>query len=419
MTSPKRWIGNVFLSLAVLLVGAGATLTIFRTEPKATRVGATKETAMLVEVVRAQRDTFAPVITAMGTVTPAEDLILRPRVNGVVVKRSEMFTPGGFVKKGHTLLRIEPADYQNVLAEKMSELERAIADLNIEMGRQKVAEKEYALLSEPLAEKNRTLVLREPQLKAAKAKVEAARTAVAQAELDLKRTRIKVPFDAHILSRNVNVGSQVSPGDDLGRLVGVDTYWVETTVPVSKLRWLTFPKGPDEIGSRVRIRHDAAWPEGVYRQGRLYKLLGSLEAETRMARVLVSVEDPLGYRSNATDEVSTLMIGAYVNVEIQAKPIKDVFRIRRDYVRKGDTVWLKKDGRLEIRPVRIAFRDDRFAYIQKGLKESDEVVTTNLSTVVAGAKLRVAHSSSKSGPRLETRRDAGAPTGEPAGEEKH
>jgi len=34
------------------------------------------------------------------------------------------------------------------------------------------------------------------------------------------------PFDAQILNRSVNVGSQVAPGDELGRLVGVEEYWI-------------------------------------------------------------------------------------------------------------------------------------------------------------------------------------------------
>jgi RND family efflux transporter MFP subunit len=238
----------------------------------------------------------------------------------------------------------------------------------------------------------RELILRQPQLRAARARVESARAAVEQAELDLERTTVTAPFDAHILSRNVNLGSQVSPDEPLGRLVGLNTYWVETEVPLSRLQRLTFPRGPNETGSEVRIRNATAWPEGVYRTGYLYRLIGELEGRTRMARVLVAVDDPMGYRTDAAD-LPALMIGAYVEARIVSRPLSDVVRLSRDYVREGDTVWVMEDDKLSIREVKIAFQNQEYAFIRDGLDASDRVVTSNLATVVDGAALRVAEAS--------------------------
>jgi hypothetical protein len=39
--------------------------------------------------------------------------------------------------------------------------------------------------------------------------------------------------------------------------------------------------------------------------------------------------------------------------------------------------------------VEIIFRDNQYAYIQEGLAEGEKVVTTNLSTIVDGAPLRL------------------------------
>ena len=41
--------------------------------------------------------------------------------------------------------------------------------------------------------------------------------AVSRAELGLERSTIRAPFDAHIITRNANVGSQLAPGTELGR----------------------------------------------------------------------------------------------------------------------------------------------------------------------------------------------------------
>ena len=372
----------------ILLVGVCLTALTFFTEPTATRVAATRETAMLVEVAEVHRGDYRPTIVAMGTVEPAQDITLSPRVGGEIVSRSPAFTPGGFVDKGEALLQIDPADYQNTLQQRNSELRQAVSDLNVEMGRQNVALKDYQLLDEALSAELESLVLRKPQLNAARAKVEAARAAVDQAKLDLERTTIKAPFHAHILSRNVAVGSQVSPGDNLGRLVGLDSYWVVTTVPLSKLPWLSFPQADGETGSEVRIRNRIAWPEGTYRIGYLHRLVGALEDRTRMARVFVSVPDPLSYRAESSD-LPPLMIGAFVETRIGAEPITDVIRLVRDHVRADDTVWVMEDGKLSIRTVEIAFRDADYAYVTDGLRDNDRVVTTNLATVVEGAPLRV------------------------------
>lgn len=373
---------------AILLVGTCLTVLTFSTEPTATRVTATRETAMLVEVIEVQRGDYRPTIVAMGTVEPAQDVTLSPRVGGEIVSRSPAFTPGGFVNKGAVLLQIDPADYENALRQRQSEFYQIVSDLDVEMGRQHVAQQDYQLLDEDLSTEFESLVLRAPQLNAAKAKVDAARAAVDQAELELARTGIKAPFDAHILSRNANVGSQVSPGDNLGRLVGLESYWIVTTVPLAKLPWLSFPRDHGETGSLVRIRNRVAWPEGVYRTGYLHRLVGALEDRTRMARVFVSVPDPLCYRTESS-ELPPLMIGAFVETSIEAEPITDVMRIDRNYVRADDTVWVMENEQLSIRRVEIAFRDADHVYITDGLRDNERIVTSNLATVIDGAPLRV------------------------------
>lgn len=299
------------------------------------------------------------------------------------------------MQEGTTLLQIDPSDYKNALQQRKSELRQAEADLKLEMGRQNVARQDYQLLEDSLSRENRALVLREPQLNAARSQVESARAAVDQAELNLRRTSIRAPFDAHIVSRSVNVGSQVAPGDELGRLVGFDEYWVEATVPVSKLPWLRFPNGNGR-GSTVHIVNRTAWDDGVSREGYLYRLVGALEDETRMARVLISVPDPHGRAEDTTGP--RLILGSYVEVLMDGKVLNDVVRLNRDYVRDDETVWVMADRTLEIRDVDVAVRDAKYAYIRSGLEDGDRVVTTNLSTVSDGAPLRLRGSESESLP---------------------
>ncbi|WP_455168636.1 efflux RND transporter periplasmic adaptor subunit [Aegicerativicinus sediminis] len=384
----------LFICLGILIGGFIIAAIIFSTEPEAKQESATKKSAMLVETVSAEYGTFIPKISGTGTVRPVEDVILSPLVAGQVIRRDPSFSPGGFVVKGEVLLQLDPSDYRNTLELRKSELLQAKTDRHVEMGRQKVAEQDLALVNgDTLSPEEQSLVLRKPQLQAVDATISAAEASVSQAQLNLQRTTIKAPFDAHILTQNVTVGSQVSPGDNLGRLVGTDIYWVELNLPVTQLRWLHFPNNPKDLGSKVKIRSRGSWDEGAFRIGELYRQVGALDNQTRMARVLVKVEDPMGRHSDSL-KAPHLMIGSFVEAEIEAQPISDVIRIHRDYVRTNQTVWVMADGKLNIRKVKILLTDSRYAYISNGLKEEEKVVITNISTVTEGIGLRTENSKS-------------------------
>lgn len=379
--------GTLIICALVLLAGAGITVLIFSTEPSAQRETATRKTAMLVETVEVRRGTFRPAIVETGTVTPARDVRLSPQVDGVLVEVHPDFEPGGFIAKGETIARIEPADYENMLQMRKSELMQAETDLKLEMGRQEIAKRDYQLFDDQLPEGDTSLVLRQPQLAAAKVRVDAARAAVDQAELNLRRTRIASPFDARILTRDANLGSQVASGTALARIVGIDRYWVMATVALGKVPFLEFPS-KEERGAAVHLRNRTSWPAGTTRTGNLLRLVGSLEPQTRLARVIIEVPDPLN-RENTDSETPPLLVGEYLEVRIEGKPIDNVVRLDRDYLRKNDTAWVMDEAsKLRIRELDIVFKDAAHAYVRSGLEDGDRVVTTNLATVTSGAGLR-------------------------------
>lgn len=384
---PAKLRATLGICALLALAAAGALWLIFTTEPEVQRETAVRQTAMLVEVVQPEAGGFRPEILTLGTVRPAREVVLRPRVGGEIVALSPAFVPGGFVRAGEVLIRIDEADYQNALAQRESELEQAIAELEIEHGRQDIAARDYRQLQRELDPDKKALVLRKPQLRGAEARVQSARTAVERARLDLERAAVTAPFDAQVLNREVNIGSQVAPGDALARLVGLETYWVETTVPPDKLRWLAFPENGG-AGSPVTIRHRTAWPEGTTREGRLFQLVGELEGETRLARVLVAVDDPLA-RSPGSAGAPGLLLGSFVECRIHGREIADAVRLSREYLRQGDTVWVMNDDHLAIRAVDVVFRDAEFAYVSNGLSVEDRVVTTSLATVREGVRLRL------------------------------
>lgn len=383
-------IKNSFFTLLVIGgIAATAAFLIFlinSSEPQAQRESATKKTSMLVDVQEVRRGNYNPRIGGLGTVEAAKDITLSPRVGGRVVEISDNFIPGGFIQEGEVLLRIDTADYENTVAQMESALARAQSELNVELGRQGVAKKEYKLLNQSLRGENKSLVLREPQLAAVQANIKSAKAMLNQARLELERTSIVAPFDAHILSRNVNIGSEIDSDMELARLVGVHEYWVIVSIPVARLERIAFPENGDQ-GAKVIIRNRTAWAENETREGHVIRLIGALDGQTRLARVLVSVQDPLALQTKKSEP--RMLVGAIVQAEITGRGLENVFRINRDFLREGDRLWLKRDGTLTIADATVVFKDKDFAYISEGMKDGDMLVTSNLSTVAKGVGLRI------------------------------
>ena len=382
------------IALALLAGGVYAAWWFSATEGSAQRgsSGATEESSRLVEVIAVERGDHAVRIRAMGTVEPAREAVIRPRVTGVIVDQNERFVPGAFLEAGAFMVQVERTDYEQTIRERRSDLTQAEADLRIELGDQAVAREELELLELDIPEINREMILRIPQVNRAEAAVEAARAALERAELDLERTRITAPFGGHIVERSASVGDTVSPGDALATFVGSERYWIEVSAPVSSLRWIDVPRKPGDAASAATVRYSRAWGPGASRTGRLTQLVGRLEEGSRLARLLVEVRDPLSRDvQNAGGSAPELILGAFVSVEIEGRTINDAVRLDRDLVREGDVVWVMgEDDRLDVRPVTIAFRGRDDAYVTAGLLGGERVVRTNLTTPVDGMLLRLA-----------------------------
>jgi multidrug efflux pump subunit AcrA (membrane-fusion protein) len=79
----------------------------------------------------------------------------------------------------------------------------------------------------------------------------------------------------------------------------------------------------------------------------------------------------------------------FVNVEIKGKQLNNIIRVPRYAVHNGDTVWLARDGKLHVQPVKIARHDKGFTYISSGVSDGDVVIISTLDVVIDKMKIRV------------------------------
>src|SRR5690606_21266988 len=145
-----------------------------------------------------------------------------------------------------------------------------------------------------------------------------------------------------------------------------------------------FPSSDDDdLGATARVHHRGVWPKGATREGVVRRLIGEVDSNTRFARVIVSLQNPIG-----SDDGPPLILGTLVQVEIEAIPLVDVVKLDRAYLRQGDTVWVMSGDELRIRKVEVTFSDSLHAYLRSGLEAGDKVITTSLATVADGLSIR-------------------------------
>lgn len=391
-SSAGRWVlvllCNLILPPAVIIGGIMAFQHLMATGPTAERKRPARR-ALLVEVESVQRLPASAVVEAMGTVLPAREVALRPRVSGEVVEFDERLIPGARFVENEILVRIDATDYELAVARRESELAKVRADLALEMGNQRIALRELELLGDGVSAEDRALLLREPQLKIIEAAMQAAEVALEEAGNDVLRTVIRAPFNCMVRARHVDLGAQVSPSTTLVDLIGTDEYWVEISLPVSQLRHLGLSTVGGEKSVVARVYDEAAWGPGVFRTARVAGLIGSLETAGRMARLLLAVPDPLAL--DAKSGKPMMHLGSFVKTEIEGGAIGDVVEIASELLRDGDRVWLlDADQRLEVREVTVVYRRRGRAFVSEGLEDGERIITTDLAAPVAGMPLRLA-----------------------------
>jgi len=382
------------LPLVVLAAASAGALWFYRTAPKARR-GKASRTSALVEIQTVTPGTHRAIVRAMGTVVATQEVSLQPQVSGMIVRLSPDFTPGGRVSADEVVAAIDPTEYQAVLDRAEAELagnQAELASAAWELARLERLEKISAV-------NDKELDVAQTAKLAADAAVAAARASVTLARLDVERTTIRAPFNGVIVAKNVDLGAQVTSQTQLAALIGTDEYWVEVAVPVDRLSWIAIPIKTGQQGSpAVVYQGDDAHPETRW-EGRVHRLRKDLEPLGRMARLLVTVSDPLGLKSSSPKTVP-LLVGSYVHVAIEGRELQGVVAIPRSALRDGQRVWLMSEGsELVIRDVDIAWRDRDSVLVRTGLAAGDRLVTSDIATPVPGLPLREQDSQGRPVPR--------------------
>jgi len=404
----------VLLPVAIVLVGvvAFALLQIMGTPP--TRVEQ-PYAGPLVESVPAPPQSLQITVQGQGTVRPTTQIDLVPQVSGVIVWKSPQLEAGGQFARGQLLARIDPEDYELAVAGADAQVVRAEYLLELARGEAEAARQEWEAqgadaVGSEAGKMPDPLVLRIPQVRVAEAELKAARARLSEAGLRLERTGLRAPFDGRVRSTELDVGQFVSPGRAVARLYSIEYAEIAVPVPDEDLTWLVLPSpsaSPATAAAEPQVRGPAGEdardpgtmrvaPAAVVRgryagrqhewPGRVVRLEGELDPRSRMAHVVIEVEDPYGSSPDAP-----LMVGMFVEVEIAGRQVDGVRSMPGSALRPGSTIWVAgPDGVLLVRPVEVLRSDGEDLLMRAEVAADERIITSRIRAVTDGMKVRLA-----------------------------
>ncbi len=395
----RRLFFTLLLPFALVASGAGVAAALVNSAPQLESTPA-RASPPLVEVVAARPQTVPARVEGTGVVKPARELTVVPEVGGKILGHAPGLVPGGRVRAGELLVRVDPRQYDMAIAQEDSRVESARSDLAVERGRATVAEREWELLSKELGKdpgaepgdraepdgSGRALALREPQIKALRSGLRSAENGLARAKLDRRRTRVHAPFNAAVLRESVELGQVVQAGSQLATLIGTDVFWVQVALPLERLALITLPEdAADGLGSPAVVAQVLADGSRLEREGRVARLISELDNTTRTAQVMIEIRDPL----DPPDGGLPLLPGAFVEVTLRGPTLAGVFAIPREAIVGERDVWVV-DGeqRLRRRSLKIAWRDREFVYATSGLEPGARVLASELPYPIDGMEVR-------------------------------
>ena len=316
-------------------------------------------------------------VSAQGTVRPKREIALATQVSGQVVTVSDIFVDGGFFKQGDLLLQLDPRDYEIEVIRAKSRVAEAEQLLATEHGRVFQAKREWRDLGNKAGN---DLFLREPQLKAAEAAVNAAKADLDQAKINLERTGIRAPFEGRIRQIQVNLGQYLSVGMNIAQIFAIDSVEIRLPLTTSQSALLDLPLTPDhDVKLPVLLSTKASGGQHLW-QGNISRTDASIDPLSRVIYGIVDVEKPF-------ESDPPLMVGSFVNADILGRVFEDIVTIpRMSLYEKENVLVVDADQRLKIQPVSVLQYLGENALV-RGIHSGDIILVARPSYVVSGMKI--------------------------------
>lgn len=365
------------LPLVILLISAGAYWGALQLKKPPVEKEVVDNTPLVtVQVIEASSIDFA--VGSYGVVKSQFETDLVAQVSGEIRYLSKKFVRGGFVKKGEILAKIDANDYQAALIDAQANIASAEAALVLEIANANVAKEQWRKIK---GSKPTSLSLREPQVAQEKARLLSSQAGLKRAKRNVERTIIRAPYDALIHTRLISLGSYASIGTALGQVLSTDIAELRLPVADSEMQYLM------NSGDNAKVILDATI-SGVKQtwSGVVVRNEGVIDARSHMNYLVVQVKDPYQLKSKHAEK---LRFGTYVTARISGKKIDNVSVINRHLITNSQVAIVNKQGLLHFKAINIARILDGKAYINAGLSDGMQVITSALDYPIEGMPLLI------------------------------
>ena len=330
-------------------------------------------------------------IRGNGTVRPLREVTLVAEVAGRITWVADEFLTGGAFRQGEEILRIDSSDYANAVTVVRAEVVQRQFDLLRAKEEMAISKKEWALWENRTGVQRQidstglgSLVIKEPQWKAAAAQLRGAYARLHDAEARLGRTRITAPYNGRLRSKGADLGQFVGPGHVIASYYGTDA--VEISVPVAgrdvTLLGGLLTRGTESKRARLVVRYAGGKHEW---EGVMHRTEGVLAESTRTLNAVIRVQKPY----EISNSRPPLLVGTFVTAYLEGRHFDRLYTLPRETLREGGVVWVVREGRLYAQPVEVIHEVEDTLYVQQGgITVEDSVVITMLNVVTDGMRVR-------------------------------
>lgn len=315
------------------------------------------------------------VLKSQGTARARDRIHLSFRAGGEVIEVTESMASGAWVEAGDVLVRLDPEPFELEVAQRRHELEAA--RLHLEQ-----AEANATMARRRPGQNATEFALNVPQLREAKARVQLARAALAQAVSDRDRATLRAPFSGRLEQIRVTVGQTIGAGESLGELFS--SRRMEVRLPVRN-DWL-------DLMAVIADSADAELAVPVVLTGRFGGRERRWDGVITRRESGVSSNQMTWLIAEVDPESGAIPLEprVYLEAGIEGRTIPKVARIPRSSLVDQNEVWVVGEAnRIHRHQVELTYQDDEHAYVTGGLETGQRVLVRGIDHLLEGSEIRV------------------------------